>query len=247
MGWRGGALHYILQRTVVLDKVEVRSSNRVERNAEIANHGDRFQKNLGQENGRAPIEINTAGMHLLHKRAEQAKIVVRGIAQRCAVGGGMHVRDVGADGQVNRHGDAALVRGDEDAGIGVFYFDNIAGEKLPGGFAITDSDAVRKLSDFIEMFSGFFGHAELAFAKAGLDVFGSVARERDFEIVDERRAVHGDSGNESAFHHINQNGTEADFDDVPADPPENSFALFARFVDGGKKVTKIFRREDVWK
>src|SRR5947207_12370166 len=140
----------------------------------------------------------------------------------------MHVRDVGADGQVNRHGDAALVRGDEDAGIGVFYFDNTAGEKLPGGFAITDSDAVRKLSDFIEMFSGFFGHAELAFAKAGLDVFGSVARERDFEIVDERSAVHGYSVNESAFHHINPNRGEAGSEGVPADPPGESFTLCVR-------------------
>src|SRR5437667_5578901 len=77
-GRRGGALHYILQRTVVLDKVEVRSGNRAEWNAEIAHHGNRFQKNLGQKNSGTAIEINASRMPQRHKGAEQTEIVMRG-------------------------------------------------------------------------------------------------------------------------------------------------------------------------
>ena len=170
VGWRGGALHYILQRAVVLDKVEVRSGNRAEWNAEIAHDGNRFQKNLGQKNRRSPIEINASRMHQLHKRAEQTEIVMRGIAQRRAVSRWMHVRDVRADGQVNRHGDAAFVRHGEDAEIGVFHFDDAAGKKLPGSFPVANPNAVSKFGDFVEILSCFFGHAELAFAKTGIHI-----------------------------------------------------------------------------
>src|SRR6266851_3044134 len=50
VGWRGGALHYILHRTVVLDKVEIRGGNRAKRNAKIAHDRNSLQKNLGQKN-----------------------------------------------------------------------------------------------------------------------------------------------------------------------------------------------------
>ena len=50
-----GASYYILQRAVVLNKVEVRGGDRAKRKAEIAHYGNSFQKNLGQKNGGAPI------------------------------------------------------------------------------------------------------------------------------------------------------------------------------------------------
>src|SRR5258707_3737575 len=71
---RCGALHYILQRTVVLDKVEVCGGNGADRDAEIAYDGNGFEKNFWQKDGGAPIEIDAAGMHLLHKRAEQPEV-----------------------------------------------------------------------------------------------------------------------------------------------------------------------------
>src|SRR6266436_7483773 len=155
----GGTLHYILQRTVVLNKVEVRRGNGAWWNAKIAHDGNGFEKNLGQQDGGAPIEIDAAGMHLLHKRAEQSKVVMSGIAKRCAVGGGMHVRDVRADGEMNCHGNAVFVRGDQYAGIGMFNFDDAAGEKLSAGFAVTNANAMRELGDFVEILPCFFGHA----------------------------------------------------------------------------------------
>src|SRR6266436_5770316 len=243
----GGTLHYILQRTVVLNKVEVRRGNGAWWNAKIAHDGNGFEKNLRQQDGGAPIEINAAGMHLLHKRAEQTKVAMSGIAKRCAVGCWMHVRDVRADGQMNRHGNAVFVRRREDAAIRVLRFDDAARKKLPGGFAVADANAVRELGDFVEIFSGFFGHAELAFAEAGCHVFGRVSGERDFEVVDQRRTVHGDSADEAALHQVDQHGTKADFDDVSPNSPENCFALFARNVHRAEKLAEIFRCKNSWK
>src|SRR5256884_7261988 len=45
-GGRGRALHYILQRTVMLDKVEVCGGNGADRDAQIANDGNGFEKNF---------------------------------------------------------------------------------------------------------------------------------------------------------------------------------------------------------
>src|SRR5256712_8438269 len=87
----GRTLHYILQRTVVLNKVEVRGGNRAKRNAEIADHGDGFEKNFRQQNGGTPVEVNTAGMHLLDARAEETEIQMSGEAESGAVGGAVPV------------------------------------------------------------------------------------------------------------------------------------------------------------
>src|SRR4029077_6930524 len=50
-----GAPYYILQRAIVLNKVEVGGSDGPQRNAEIAHYGDGFQKNLGEQDGGAPV------------------------------------------------------------------------------------------------------------------------------------------------------------------------------------------------
>jgi len=242
---RGGTLHYILQRTVVLNKVEVRRGNGAERNAEISNDAHGFEKNFGKQDGRAPVEINAAGMHLLDEGAEEAEVVVRGGAERGTVGGAVHVGDVRADGEMDGDGDAVFIGGDEDAGIGMLYIEDAAREELAGGFAVADSNAVRNLGHFVDVLAGFCGHAELAFAEAGFDVFGSVAGESDFEIVDEGGAVHGDAGDEPSFHQVDQDGTEADFDDMAAEAPEDGFALFARAVDCTEEMAEIFGGENV--
>src|SRR5712692_7393701 len=137
---------------------------------------------------------------------------MRGGAESGAIGGAVHVRNVRADGEMNRNGNAVLVGGNEDAGIRVLDFNGAAREKLPGGFAVADADAMRKFGEFVDVLAGFGGHAELAFAEASFDVFGGVAGERDFEIMNKRGAVHGDSRDEAAVHQIDQDGAEADLD-----------------------------------
>ncbi len=245
-GGCGGTLHYILQRTVVLDKVEVRGGDGTEWDAEIADDGNGFEKNFRQQDGGAPIEIDAAGVHLLNESAKETEVVMRGVAKRSAVGGGVHVRDVRTDGEMDRHGNAVFVRSNEDAGTCVFVIDAAAREELPGSFTVADVDAVRKFGEFVDVLAGFGGHAELAFTDAGFDVFGGVAGQRDFEIMDERRAVHGDAGNEAAFHQIDQDGAETDLDHVAADAPKDGLTLSSRAVDCAEEMAEIFRGKDVW-
>src|SRR5262245_2965458 len=71
-------LHYILQRTIVLNEVEVRGSDWLQGHAQIANDGYGFQENFRQEHGGSPIEIYASGMHFFHKRTKEAKVEMRG-------------------------------------------------------------------------------------------------------------------------------------------------------------------------
>ena len=66
----GGPLDDVLQRAIVLEKIEIRGSDGAQRRAEIARDGDGFQKNLGQNHRGAPIQIHTAGMHFADQRAK---------------------------------------------------------------------------------------------------------------------------------------------------------------------------------
>src|SRR6267143_304125 len=104
----------------------------------------------------------------------------------------MHVRDVGADGEVDCDRDAMFVGGDENAEIRKLCVEDIAGEELAGRFPVTCADALGQFSDFVEVFAGFLRHAKLAGAEAGINVFGSVADQSDFKIVDEGGAMDGD-------------------------------------------------------
>src|ERR1700756_1598594 len=193
-----GTPDYILQRTVVLNKVEVGGGDRAKRKAEIAYNGDSFQENLGEQYGGAPIEIDATGMHLLHQGAKEAEIEVRGGAEGGAVGSAVHVGDVCADGEVHCDWDTKFVGGRQDAGACVRHIDYGVVEELAGGFAVAEAGAHGDFCDLIEVFAGFRGHTECAGAETGFDIFGSVADEGDLEIVDERGAVHGDGGDEPA-------------------------------------------------
>src|ERR1700751_1172525 len=171
----GGTLHYILQWTVVLDKVEVCRSDGAERNAEIAHNGNGFKKNFGKKNGGAPVEIDAAGVHGFDERTEEAEVVMSGRAERCAIGGGMHVRNVGTDGEMDGDGNFVPIGVVENAGGRVLRSEaaRLRGQEFTGGFAIADGGKIGAGGDLIEVETGFGGHAELAFAEAGVNVFGS--------------------------------------------------------------------------
>ena len=66
----GGALDDVLQRAIVLEEIEIGRGDGTKRRAEIADHGDGFEKNLGQNDGGSPVEIHAAGMHFANECAE---------------------------------------------------------------------------------------------------------------------------------------------------------------------------------
>src|SRR6266404_1188540 len=184
-------------------------------------------------------------MHLLHKRAKEAEIEMRSGAEGGAVGGAVHVGNIRADGEMYGDGDTKFVSGGQHAGVGIGNIDHGVVEKLAGGFAVAETCAHGDFCDLVEILAGFRGHAECACAETGFDIFGSVARESDFEIVDERGTVHGERSDEAAAHEIDEQRAEADLDYVAADAPEDGFALLAGLMNGAEEVAEIGGGEEV--
>ena len=141
-------------------------------------------------------------MHVLGEGAEKPEIVMRGIAESRALGRRMHVRNVRADGEMHGDRDASLVSRGKDTGFGMFGCDDAAVQELTRCLAVANSNTLRQLGDIVEILAGFLGHAELAFAERRLNVLGSIPGKRNLEIVDQPRAVHGNSGNEAAIHQV---------------------------------------------
>src|SRR5579864_8368655 len=169
---------------------------------------------------------------------------MRGGAEIFSRGGAMNVRNVRADGEMHGDRNSRAIRGGENALVEMLRVGIFLREELPGGFAEADPRAFRERGHFVERTAGFLGHAEFSFAENGFDVFGSAADHGDFEIVDERGAVHGDSADEAATEKINQQRAEADFDDVAADAPESRAGLRTRVEDGAGDKAKVFGGEN---
>src|SRR5256884_463632 len=110
-----------------------------------------------------------------------------------------------------------------------------------------DANPLRQLRDFVQVLSRFLGHAELALAKRGLDVFGSVPGKRYLEIVNERRAIHRDSRDKPAIHQVDQHRPKSHLDDVAAHAPKNRFAFLPRGKNRAEKFAKIARRKNLRK
>src|SRR5579863_5135285 len=103
------AFYDVLQRSIMLNKVKVGGSDWPQRYAEISHYRHRFQEDFRQKHCGAPIKIYAAGMHFFHQSAKQAKIVMACGAERGSVGCRMHVRNVGADSEMNRHRNAESI------------------------------------------------------------------------------------------------------------------------------------------
>src|SRR5260370_13181795 len=73
-----GAPHYILQRTIVLNKVEVVGGDGAKRNAKVAHDGHGFQENLWEQDCRAPILLAAVGGHLFHAGDAETKVDIGG-------------------------------------------------------------------------------------------------------------------------------------------------------------------------
>ena len=155
------------------------------------------------------------------------------------------MRDVGADGEVNRDRNAFLVRGNQNTQLRVSGLHNSTRKVLPGRFAISNADAVSEFGNFIDAGAGFFRHAELAVFEGGIHVFGGIAGDGEFEIVNEGGAVHGDGGNETFIDEVDQDRPESHFDDMAAKAPNDGLFPLARVLDGCGQLTQIPGSQDV--
>lgn len=240
----GGAFDDVLERAVVLQEIEIGRGDGTQRRTEIARDGDGFEKNLGQDDGRAPVQVDAAGVHFANEGAEQAEVAMGRSAEIFAGGVAMNVGDVGSDGEMHSDGNFRAIGSGEDALIEMPGVRAFVIEEFAGGFTEADAGAAREGGHFVDDAAGLFGHAEFAFAEDGFNVFGSAADHGDFEIVYERGTVHGDAGDEAAAEKVYEDGAEADFDDVSAHAPENRARLRAGFDDGLGDGAQVFGGEN---
>src|ERR1044071_1351755 len=105
----GRAADDVGERAVGLYEVEVGRREVFQRVAEVADERDALEEDLGQDHGRADVEVDAAAAHSTHKLREQAEVRVRRRAQGRAVGLRVAVRDVRPDGDVRGEGDASAV------------------------------------------------------------------------------------------------------------------------------------------
>ena len=140
--------------------------------------------------------------------------------------GGMRVRRIGADGDVDRHG-----RGRRDRFRTAGWRRRSAGRRCFSrcGRALRRSLPARSaIQRGVHFAAGFFGGAEAAVGEHRFHVFAGVAGDGDFEIVDRGGAVQREGGGVAAAHQIDQDRREAALDDVAAESPQDHFLARAR-------------------
>src|SRR5579885_3290427 len=133
----------------------------------------------------------------------------------------MRMRGVGSDGDMDGYGNAAAVSLKQQAARRVSRSCDQF-EPAAQGFADAEAFAISARNGAVELAAGFLGRAEAAIGQYGFDIFAGLSGERDFEIVNRGRAVHGERGGVTAVHEIDENRREAAFNDMAAEAPDNS-------------------------
>jgi hypothetical protein len=72
-----------------------------------------------------------------------------------------------------------------------------------------------------------------------------VAHERQFEIVDDDRAVHGEGGDDAAFHQIDDERAQADLHHMGAHADDHRPAVAMGCGNGLRHLAQRFDRQDI--
>src|ERR1700733_1678285 len=134
------------------------------------------------------------------------------------------MRNIGSDSEMHRHRNFRAIGVCKDARFKMFGLQSRTGKKLARRFAEPDLAALRTKRSFVEENAGFLGHSEFAITKNSFHIFGSAADQSNFKVMDECGAVHCDAAYKTAIHEVNQQGAQADLDDVAPYAPENCLA-----------------------
>ena len=169
---------------------------------------------------------------------------MRGAADGRCVGRRMHVRRVRPDGHV--HGDGRRARARPAApGCGRELGVGDLAQAPPQRFAHAQPIAIAGRDGFVHLAPGFFGRAEAPVGQDRFHILAGMAGHGDFEIVNRRRAIHGEPGGVSALHQIDQHRRQAALDHVPAHAPDDGSPPRARRVDGVHHGAEGIARQDV--
>ena len=109
----------------------------------------------------------------------------------------MHVDDVGAERDVDGAGDAGAISGEHQARfvMRAVHLVEVPAER-PAEAEVVFGAVVGGDGEGV---GGFAGHAELALGQLRRHVLAGLAGEGEFEIVNRRRAIHGDGLDDAAL------------------------------------------------
>ncbi len=111
--------------------------------------------------------------------------------------------------------------------------------------AITRSGTIT--DGFIELYRCFFGHAECPLREDSIHILGGLAGEGKFVIVNDGRAICGDTRKQSVCQSLSDEAAETDLDRVSAHAQEYTFTLLAGAMDSLCGQLQIPGCEDVRK
>ena len=96
-----GAVQDIEPASILLLKIEIGRGHALKREAQVTSDGDRFEENLGHDDGTPQIEPD-ASLETGDQAAKSAEVGQGGLPQGGAVELRRHMHDIGADGHMHR-------------------------------------------------------------------------------------------------------------------------------------------------
>jgi len=223
------SLHDVRARAVGLEEVEVRGGEVLETVPEVAGQRHRLQEHLGQQHGRAHVEVDAAAAQTRHLPGEAAEIQVCRAPERARVTRGVHVHDVGADRHVDGRRQTQAPGGSEQARLEVAGAtrDQVAAQRGADAEALAVSLADRP----VDLLAGFTGHPEGPGVETRRHVLRGPSGDRQLEVVNDAGAVQRDAAHEAAPHQVDDDRRQAHLQDVRTHAPEDGLAEAARPSD----------------
>ena len=162
-------------------------------------------------------------------------------AESFGIRGGMRVRRIGSDGDVNGHGHLRAPGLQQQAG-----------GSMRAGASLSSARPSASPAPAPETISAAFHSRPVSSAapkrpsgQHGFHVLTGLPRKRDFEIVDRGRAVHRKGCGEPAAHQVDQHRRETALDDMAAHAPDHRLALRPCRGDCIDHSPQRIAREDV--
>ena len=164
---------------------------------------------------------------------------MRRLPERGAARLGMHVDDVGADGDVDGDRHVEPRGRGEDRKVRVRHGRHGVLDRL------AEADRAPRLRRRGEKGARLLRHPELAARDARPDLFRRAPHHRDLVVVDGGRAVEQQRRHVAALHEVGEQRGEAHLDDVAPHPPHDPAPGGVRLGRGRRQFAQVGRLEDV--
>ena len=189
---------------VILERqqVEIGCGEDAHRVAQVAGNGKRLEEYFRADHGGAEIAEDSP-LQFADRGGENLEILPAAPADGAKIGQGMLVDDICADGNVHGIGDAAAIRGVNQAQVAM---DKAVAGSHPGPHGFADAQALARpgLDGQVELAARFFCHAKRAVFEAFGHILAGGSLKGDLEIVDHGGPVAGQVGDHAPLDQIDQ-------------------------------------------